>query len=733
MSDVNSVSGAAPEDRRRWLILGVIAIAQLMVILDLTVMNIALPSAQHALHFTTADRQWVVTAYSLTFGSLLLLGGRLADLLGRKVTFLIGLAGFAGVSAIGGASVNFTMLVTARACQGVFAAILVPSALSLLTTTFTEPKDRGKAFGIYGAIAAGGSAVGLLLGGALTEYLSWRWTLYINLVFAGVAFVGGALLLQRHPSRVKPKLDIPGVVMVSSGLFCLVYGFSNAATHDWSTPSTYGFLVAGVALLIVFAFWQGRAPNPLLPPRVVLDRNRGGAYLSMLIAASGMFGTFLFLTYYLQQTLGYSPVVTGFAFLPIAGGIAVAANLSTIVLMPRVGPKPLVATGMLVAAGAAVWLAQLGPHTAYVTGVLGPLIMTGAGLGMVIAPSINTGTFGVAPQDAGVASATVTVGQQLGASIGTSLLNTIFASAVDGVRRRARRVGPAHRTPGADRVGPRARLRHRVLVDSRHPGLRLDRGRDPVPPRAAGQSIRAGRSTRRGRGNGGRGRSGHLGLNPLNPVTRGWTPPESGRAGPLFRAAQRPGRGHVGRREVLPEREGVRRRAELPQVQDPGLGLLRGRGVPARYPPQSGVGLGHLLEPAAAAPEHLPVRPGIHEPGQRLDRLPHRHVDQDSGAPGRVPLERADRRGVAVLGLQPPDEAGRRVRRRVHRVEVRHEVREQRAIQGGPQPRDVHLGEYVIHAVMLPAAAGHGNAAHPRLQAEEPIRPPGLTWPVVHS
>ena len=427
MTDVNTVS-RAPD--RRWLILGVIAIAQLMVVLDLTVMNIALPSAQRALHFTTVDRQWVVTAYSLAFGSLLLLGGRLADLLGRKVTFLIGLAGFAGVSAIGGASVNFTMLVTARACQGVFAALLVPSALSLLTTTFTEPKDRGKAFGIYGAIAAGGSAVGLLLGGALTEYLSWRWTLYINLVFVGVAFVGGALLLQRHPSRVKPKLDIPGVVMESSGLFCLVYGFSNAATHDWSTPSTYGFLIAGVALLIVFAFWQGRAPNPLLPPRVVLDRNRGGAYLSMFIAASGMFGTFLFLTYYLQQTLGYSPVVTGFAFLPIAGGIATSANISTIVLMPRIGPKPVVATGMLVAAGAAVWFARLGAHTGYVGGVLGPLILTGIGLGMVIAPSINTGTYGVAPQDAGVASASVTVGQQLGASIGTSLLNTIFASAV---------------------------------------------------------------------------------------------------------------------------------------------------------------------------------------------------------------------------------------------------------------------------------------------------------------
>ena len=217
MSDVNSIGRAGPEDRRRWLILGVIGLAQLMVVLDVTVMNIALPSAQHALHFTTVDRQWVVTAYTLAFGSLLLLGGRLADLLGRKVTFLTGLLGFAGVSAIGGASVNFAMLITARACQGAFGAILVPSALSLLTTTFTEPKERGKAFGIYGAIAAAGGAVGLLLGGALTEYLSWRWTLYVNLIFAGVAFIGGVLLLERQRSQVKPRLDIPGVLLVSGG------------------------------------------------------------------------------------------------------------------------------------------------------------------------------------------------------------------------------------------------------------------------------------------------------------------------------------------------------------------------------------------------------------------------------------------------------------------------------------------------------------------------------------
>ena len=239
-----------------------IGLAQLMVVLDLTVMNIALPSAQRALHFTTVDRQWVVTAYSLAFGSLLLLGGRLADLLGRKVTFLAGLAGFAGVSAIGGASVNFTMLIIARACQGAFAALLVPSALSLLTTTFTGQKDRGRAFGIYGAIAGAGGAVGLLLGGVLTQYLSWRWCLYVNLIFAGVAFAGGALLLTRQPSRAKPRLDIPGVLLVSGALFCLVYGFSNAAAHSWHAPSTWGFLAAGVALGVLFALWQGAGGPP---------------------------------------------------------------------------------------------------------------------------------------------------------------------------------------------------------------------------------------------------------------------------------------------------------------------------------------------------------------------------------------------------------------------------------------------------------------------------------------
>ena len=332
----------------------------------------------------------------------MLLGGRLADLLGRKVTFLVGLVGFAGVSAIGGVSVNFAMLVTARACQGAFAALLVPSALSVLVTTFTEQKERAKCVRVFGAIAVAGGAVGLLLGGAPTEYLSWRWTLYVNLFFAGVAFIGGALLLQRQPSGVKPRLDIPGVLLVSGAVFCLVYGFSNAGTHSWDAPSTYGFIVAGVVLgpsrldrapIRLAWCWTWRRPCRL-------TRRLFGICRPCVRAAT----------------------CNPRRRLPVDGLRSSQAGSGA--------PRPLVAGGMLAAAGGAAWLAQLGPHTGYGAGVVGPLILAAVGMGMVIAPSISTGTFGVAPQDAGVASATVTVGQQLGASIGTSLLNTIFTAAV---------------------------------------------------------------------------------------------------------------------------------------------------------------------------------------------------------------------------------------------------------------------------------------------------------------
>jgi EmrB/QacA subfamily drug resistance transporter len=413
MSEMSVPQDAVPEtgaeraapDSRRWLILAVIGLAQLMIVLDLTVVNIALPSAQRSLHFATVDRQWVVTAYALAFGSLLLLGGRLADLLGRKVTFMAGLVGFAAVSTVGGASISFAMLVTARACQGVFAAMMAPSALSILTNTFQDPKDRGKAFGVFGAIAGAGSAVGLLLGGALTEYLSWRWTLLVNLVFAGVALAAAAVLLKREPGRGGQRLDPPGAVLVGGAMFCLVYGFSNAATLNWHTPSCYGFLAAGVAALAAFAAWQGRAKAPLLPPQVVLDRNRAGAYLGMLIAGAGMFGIFLFATYYLQTTLGYSPVVTGLAFLPMVVVLMVSANVGQIVLMPRTGPKPLVGLGMLVAAGGMVWLTRIGVHSGYAPAILGPLMVTAAGLGQVIAPTVNTGDHRRRPSEPGTGSA----------------------------------------------------------------------------------------------------------------------------------------------------------------------------------------------------------------------------------------------------------------------------------------------------------------------------------------
>jgi EmrB/QacA subfamily drug resistance transporter len=425
-----AMAPSAERDPRRWLILGVIALAQLMIVLDATIMNIALPSAQRDLGFNLVDRQWVITAYALAFGSLLLLGGKLSDLIGRKVTFLIGLIGFAAASAVGGASVNFAMLITARACQGAFGALLAPSALSLLTVTFSDPGERGRAFGLYGAVAGAGGAIGLLLGGVLTEYLSWRWCLYVNLIFAAVAAVGAVTLLRRHARQARQKVDWPGAALVSAGMFCIVYGFSNAALHGWHAPSTWGFLVAGVVLLVLFGWRQTQAPQPLLPPRIVANRNRAGAYLTILLASAGMFGIFLFLTYFLQQTLHFTPVITGVAFLPLVGCLMVVSITTNIVLMPKLGPRPLAPTGLLIAAVGLALLTRITVHSTYAGDVLPSLLVMGVGLGLVFAPVFNSGTFGVAPHDAGVASATVNTGQQLGGSIGTSLLNTIFASAV---------------------------------------------------------------------------------------------------------------------------------------------------------------------------------------------------------------------------------------------------------------------------------------------------------------
>ncbi|MGW3007941.1 MFS transporter [Streptomyces sp. NPDC001219] len=407
----------------------VIALAQLMVVLDATIVNIALPSAQRDLGMSDANRQWVITAYTLAFGGLLLLGGRIADLVGRKRTFMIGLVGFAVASGLGGAATGSGLLFGARALQGAFGALLAPSALSLLTTTFTIGKERSKAFGIYGAIAGGGAAIGLIAGGLLTEYLDWRWCLYVNVPIAAIAFLGAAVFLHDRPDRGQVRLDIPGAVLGCGGLVAIVYGCSEAEPRGWVDGLVIGLLVGGVALLGVFAWWQSRAPHPLLPLHIVRDRNRGGAFLTMGLAVIAMFGMFLFMTYYLQTVLGYSPVRTGMAFLPMVAAIVVGSTQISARLLHRVPPRFLMVPGALLAAAGLFTLRYLTAEPAYVSHVLPAMLLVGLGMGLIFMPVMATATSGVAAHDSGVTSATVNTAQQVGGSIGTALLNTLATSA----------------------------------------------------------------------------------------------------------------------------------------------------------------------------------------------------------------------------------------------------------------------------------------------------------------
>jgi EmrB/QacA subfamily drug resistance transporter len=423
-----------PSERRgshalRWWVLAVLGVAQLMVVLDATVVNIALPEAQRDLGFDDASRQWVITGYALAFGSLLLLGGRLSDLFGRRNTFIVGLIGFSVASAVGGAATNFEMLVAARVGQGVFGALLAPAALSLLTVTFTEPSERAKAFGIFGAVAGTGGAIGLLLGGALTEWASWRWVMFVNLAFAAVALVGAVLLLARHAGGPRPKLDIPGTAVVTAALFSVVYGFSHAESDGWTNSVTLAFLIGGAALLAVFVWLETRVAHPLLPLRIVLDRTRGGAYLAVFVMGIGMFAIFLFLTYYMQLTLGYSPIMTGVAFLPMVAAMVASSTTTPSLLLPKLGPKVVVSGGFAIAALGMAWLTRIGLDTGYTTHILPGLILLGLGLGGAMSTAFQSATSGVGHDDAGVASAMINTSQQVGGSIGTALLSTIAASA----------------------------------------------------------------------------------------------------------------------------------------------------------------------------------------------------------------------------------------------------------------------------------------------------------------
>jgi EmrB/QacA subfamily drug resistance transporter len=428
--------GSRP-DSRRWLALTVIAIAQLMVVLDATVVNIALPSAQRDLHISNADRQWVVTAYTLAFGGLLLLGGRIADYAGRKRTFVIGLIGFAGASALGGAAPSFAWLLTARAAQGAFAAILAPAALSLISVTFTEVKERARAFGVYGAISGGGAAIGLIVGGALTEYASWRWCLFINVPIAIVAAVMAVPFVHESKAEGNTKYDIPGAITATLGLVALVFGFTKVGelkagtlyqVNGWTSPVALISFGTAAVLLIAFILVERRSNQPLMPLRVILDRNRGGSYLTSLIIGLALFGMFLFLSYYFQGTLGYSPLKSGFLFLPFAGGIILSAGVTS-QLLPRIGPRILMSSGTLVMAVGMLWLTRIGVDTAYVTHVLPSEILMSIGLGFVFVPLASTALIGVGNHDTGVASALVNTTQQIGGSLGTALLNTVATTA----------------------------------------------------------------------------------------------------------------------------------------------------------------------------------------------------------------------------------------------------------------------------------------------------------------
>ena len=425
---MNSSSADSSAEPNRWAILALLGIAQLMVVLDATIVNIALPSAQKSLGFSTDNRQWVVTAYALAFGSLLLLGGKLGDLFGRKWTFIAGLIGFSIASVIGGLAQSFGMLVAARAFQGMFGALLAPSALSLLTITFAGSPDRPKAFGIFGAIAGGGASLGLILGGALTQALSWRWCLYVNLLIAVPTALISFRVLVNHSDPDRAKIDIPGVLCSSGGLFALVYGFSNAETNSWSSPVTIIALAASVVLLASFVFVESRVAHPLLPLHIPWDRARGGAYASIVLAGSAVFAVFLFLTYFMQQNLGLSPLTTGVAFLPMTALIVLSSTTAQTKILPRTGAKPLIITGMGLGLIAMFLLTRLSPSSDYGTGVLPSLLILGLGMGVIFAPAFGTATLGVPPNEAGVASAMVNTSQQVGGSVGTSLLSTLFAS-----------------------------------------------------------------------------------------------------------------------------------------------------------------------------------------------------------------------------------------------------------------------------------------------------------------
>jgi EmrB/QacA subfamily drug resistance transporter len=442
MSSAQSATGrqappravAAEPGRRLGLALVVIATAQLMVVLDATIVNVALPHIQGALGFSGSGLEWVVNAYALTFGGLLLLGGRAGDILGRRRVFIAGIILFAAASLFGGFATSQAWLLAARAIQGVGGAIVAPAALSLVTTTFPEGPPRNRAMGVYAAMSIGGAAVGLIVGGVLTTYLSWRWVFFVN-VPIGLAVALAAPRVLGTSERHRGRFDLPGAITGTLGLVALVYGLSNAApspgqaTSHWGDPKVYGSLAAAAVLLVIFAIIEARSRHALMPLRIFRNRDRSAANLIMLCVGTSMFGMFFFLTLFQQDVWGYSALKTGVAYLPMVAMIMVMSGVSA-QLVTRIGARPVLLAGSATTAGGMFWLSRITEHSTYAGGLLGPILVTAAGLGMLFMPLTLVALSRVADRDAGVAASLPNVGQQVGGAIGLALLGTVAWTAV---------------------------------------------------------------------------------------------------------------------------------------------------------------------------------------------------------------------------------------------------------------------------------------------------------------
>jgi EmrB/QacA subfamily drug resistance transporter len=407
-------------------VLALILTSQLMVVLDATIVNIALQDIRSALHFSSAGLSWVINAYTLTFGGLLLLGARAGDILGRRRVFLGGIVLFTVASFAGGFAQNAAELLIARAAQGVGGALASPSALALLMTMFPQGRERTRAIGLYTAVSVGGSALGLIAGGMLSQWASWRWVLFVNVPIGAVLVAIAASVLPESP-RIRGRFDLAGALTSTGGMAALVYGFVNAATNGWSNAATVASFALGALLLAAFAVTEARAESPITPLRLFADRNRASSYVARLLLVAGMMGMFFFLTQFLRGVLGYSDLVTGFAFVPLTVIVFTASQLSARFLVDRVGPYRLMIVGITLSTSGMLWLTQLNAGSGYLS-LVGPLLTFGTGNGLAFVPLTTTALDGVDPADAGAASGLVNVMQQLGGSLGLAVLVTVFGT-----------------------------------------------------------------------------------------------------------------------------------------------------------------------------------------------------------------------------------------------------------------------------------------------------------------